>query len=54
MVPRTDIVGVPTTITVEDAVITRGTVGVFARGISKEPMLVSFSELEVYDLIGVE
>ncbi len=41
-------------LTVEDAVITRGTVGVFVRGIGGEPALVSFSELEVYELIGEE
>ena len=41
-------------ITVEDAVISRGTVGVFVRGLSGEPALVSFSELEVYDLFGGE
>jgi hypothetical protein len=37
-------------ITVEDTVIQRGTVGVFVRAASGEPVLVSFSELEVYSI----
>ena len=37
-------------ITVQDAVIPRGTAGVFMRAVSGEPVLVSFSELEVYSI----
>ncbi|MBN2044649.1 MAG: hypothetical protein JW757_06495 [Anaerolineales bacterium] len=35
-------------ISVQDAVISRGTVGLFVRAVSGEPVLVSFSELQVY------
>jgi hypothetical protein len=41
-------------VTVQDAVISRGTVGVFVRGASGEPELVSFSDLEVYAIEGEE
>jgi hypothetical protein len=41
-------------VSVVDAVISRGAVGVFVRASSGEPALVSFSDLEVYEILGVE
>ena len=37
-------------LSVEDAIIPRGSLGVFARANSPDPLLVNFSELEVYQL----
>ena len=39
---------------VEDTVIPRGSVGVFARARSADPLLINFSDLEVYQLAGEE
>lgn len=39
---------------VVDSVILRGSVGVFARANSADPLLVNFSELQVYDLVDEE
>ena len=37
---------------VEDAVILRGSVGVFARAKNPDPLLVNFSQLKVYEVVG--